>query len=56
MLRDGQVAEQGTHEQLMAIMGGVYRHLWEAQLTESTQVVAQEGAEVVNASGSKITK
>jgi ATP-binding cassette subfamily B (MDR/TAP) protein 7 len=36
VLRDGSVAEQGSHEELMAIPGGVYRRLWEAQLTEST--------------------
>lgn len=36
VLRDGSVAEQGSHEELMKIEGGVYRRLWEAQLTEST--------------------
>ena len=36
VLRDGSVAEQGSHEELMQIEGGVYRHLWEAQLTETT--------------------
>ena len=36
VLRDGSVAEQGSHEELMRIEGGVYRRLWEAQLTEST--------------------
>ena len=36
VLRDGAVAEQGSHEELMAIPDGVYRHLWDAQLTEST--------------------
>jgi ABC-type transport system involved in cytochrome bd biosynthesis fused ATPase/permease subunit len=38
VLRDGGVAEQGSHEELLNIEGGVYRHLWEAQLTENTQV------------------
>ncbi|RSH93196.1 Iron-sulfur clusters transporter atm1, mitochondrial [Saitozyma podzolica] len=38
VLRDGQVAEQGSHEELLAIEDGVYRRLWEAQLTENTQV------------------
>ncbi|WVR07997.1 iron-sulfur clusters transporter ATM1, mitochondrial [Kwoniella sp. DSM 27419] len=37
VLRDGQVVEQGSHEDLLAITGGVYQHLWHAQLTESTQ-------------------
>lgn len=36
VLRDGSVAEQGSHEDLLQIEGGVYRNLWEAQLTEST--------------------
>lgn len=30
------MAEQGTHEELVAIDGGVYSHLWQAQLSEST--------------------
>lgn len=37
VLRDGQVAEQGTHEELVAMEGGVYNRLWVAQLSESTQ-------------------
>lgn len=36
VLREGRVAEQGTHEELLAIEDGVYRNLWNAQLTEST--------------------
>ena len=36
VLQDGHVAEQGSHDQLMLVEGGVYRRLWEAQLTEST--------------------
>lgn len=32
MLRDGAVAEQGSHDELLKIDGGVYRNLWEAQL------------------------
>lgn len=43
MLRDGQVAEQGSHEELLAIEDGVYRRLWEAQLTENTQVKEGNG-------------
>ncbi|WWC65897.1 iron-sulfur clusters transporter ATM1, mitochondrial [Kwoniella dejecticola CBS 10117] len=37
VLQDGKVAEQGSHEQLLEIDGGVYQRLWQAQLTESTQ-------------------
>nr|ODN90933.1 iron-sulfur clusters transporter ATM1, mitochondrial [Cryptococcus depauperatus CBS 7855] len=36
VLQDGHVAEQGTHEQLLSIPGGVYSSLWQAQLSEST--------------------
>ncbi|ORX37664.1 hypothetical protein BD324DRAFT_622810 [Kockovaella imperatae] len=43
VLQDGHVAEQGSHDQLMHIQGGVYRRLWEAQLTESTSVNEDEG-------------
>jgi len=47
VLRDGSVAEQGSHEALMQIEGGVYRHLWEAQLTETTAAPVE--AKVVEA-------
>jgi ABC transporter ATM len=36
------VAEQGTHEELVAITGGVYSRLWQAQLSESTQTIDEE--------------
>ncbi|AFR97089.1 iron-sulfur clusters transporter ATM1, mitochondrial [Cryptococcus neoformans C23] len=42
VLQDGYVAEQGTHEQLLAMPGGVYHRLWQAQLTESTQPTDEE--------------
>ncbi|KIR71684.1 iron-sulfur clusters transporter ATM1, mitochondrial [Cryptococcus deuterogattii CA1014] len=42
VLQDGYVAEQGTHEQLLAMTGGVYHRLWQAQLTESTQPTDEE--------------
>lgn len=42
VLQDGYVAEQGTHEQLLAMPGGVYHGLWQAQLTESTQPTEEE--------------
>lgn len=42
VLQDGYVAEQGTHEQLLAVTGGVYHRLWQAQLTESTQPIDEE--------------
>jgi len=46
VLQDGRVAEQGSHEQLIAISGGVYKRLWDAQLTENTQVNQDEADEV----------
>ncbi|ODN94819.1 iron-sulfur clusters transporter ATM1, mitochondrial [Cryptococcus wingfieldii CBS 7118] len=42
VLQDGTVAEQGTHEQLLAHTGGVYQKLWQAQLSESTQPTEEE--------------
>ncbi|WWD20363.1 iron-sulfur clusters transporter ATM1, mitochondrial [Kwoniella shandongensis] len=57
VLRDGKVAEQGSHEELMKIEGGVYYRLWQAQLTESTQATAadpqREEAEVVKTTSEK---
>lgn len=46
VLRDGQVAEQGTHTELMSIQGGVYQDLWNAQLQDSI-TPAGEGEEIV---------
>ncbi|KAL7425175.1 Iron-sulfur clusters transporter atm1, mitochondrial [Cryptotrichosporon argae] len=43
VLQDGRVAEQGTHDQLLANIGGVYWNLWQAQLTENTQEKAGTG-------------
>ena len=31
VLKDGYVAEQGTHSQLMAREGGLYRSMWDQQ-------------------------
>lgn len=45
VLQDGQVKEQGSHEELLTINGGVYSNLWAAQLSENTQV--KEGEEEV---------
>lgn len=46
VLRDGQVAEQGTHNDLLAIEGGVYQNLWNAQLQDN---VTPNGGEKENA-------
>lgn len=37
VLRGGVVAEQGSHEDLMKIDGGVYSNLWKAQLQDGTE-------------------
>lgn len=44
MLRNGYVAEQGTHSELMEIDSGVYADLWNAQLhdTVPTKSVPEE--------------
>lgn len=42
VLKSGKVAEQGSHETLMQIENGVYRRLWEAQLSENTQDIPKE--------------
>ena len=34
VLAEGQIAERGTHEQLLAIKGGTYAHMWELQAQE----------------------
>lgn len=36
MLKDGKVAEQGTHQQLLAIENGVYAQLWHHQSQEAS--------------------
>lgn len=47
VLQEGRVAEQGTHEELMRNVGGVYYNLWQAQLTESIKEEAEEIEEVL---------
>lgn len=37
VLQDGQVVEQGKHDELLRIQDGVYHNLWNAQLTESVK-------------------
>jgi ATP-binding cassette subfamily B protein len=41
VLKGGRVAEEGTHEELMAIPGGIYRRTWDIQ---SAAVEGGEGA------------
>ncbi|CAK9784553.1 unnamed protein product [Cutaneotrichosporon oleaginosum] len=54
VLQDGHVVEQGTHEELLQITGGVYYNLWQAQLTESVkEEVEVLGEEAPLAAGDK---
>jgi len=56
VLQEGRVAEQGSHEQLLAIEGGVYSRLWQAQLSESTSGKDGESAGQVEAEGGEVSK
>ena len=51
VLKDGQVAEQGTHSELMVKRGGLYRDMWRmqaAQMAFEKQAAEEEtGANVV---------
>ncbi|KAI5454993.1 Iron-sulfur clusters transporter atm1, mitochondrial [Naganishia albida] len=49
VLRDGKMVEQGSHEELMRIRGGVYQHLWNAQLHDNT--TSDSTSESTKASG-----
>ncbi|KAL1921354.1 uncharacterized protein VTP21DRAFT_11070 [Calcarisporiella thermophila] len=42
VLRDGQVVEQGHHEELLRLPSGVYRSMWEMQETAIHDSVKQE--------------
>ncbi|KAL6753645.1 hypothetical protein V8C86DRAFT_448357 [Haematococcus lacustris] len=44
VLRDGLVAEQGSHEALMAQPEGLYRAMWELQAAEQQEDEGEEGA------------
>jgi ATP-binding cassette subfamily B protein/ATP-binding cassette subfamily C protein/ATP-binding cassette subfamily B multidrug efflux pump len=37
VLNHGRIAEQGRHEDLLAIEGGLYRRLWELQQLEERE-------------------
>jgi ABC-type multidrug transport system fused ATPase/permease subunit len=41
VLRDGRVAEQGTHDELIAL-GGMYREIYDVQLRDQEAVAQQE--------------
>ncbi|KAL1405060.1 Iron-sulfur clusters transporter atm1, mitochondrial [Vanrija albida] len=42
VLQDGRLAEQGTHDELLQNVGGVYWNLWQAQLTETVKEAVDE--------------
>ena len=49
MLKDGQVAEQGTHEELMRA-GGLYYSMWQQQVSDvSADAALPESAETAPA-------
>jgi hypothetical protein len=41
---DGCVAERGTHDELLAIPGGVYRGMWQRQLSDTAALAASADA------------
>lgn len=45
VLQDGRLAEQGTHDELLQNVGGVYWNLWQAQLTETVKEAVDEQME-----------
>ncbi|GAA5967734.1 hypothetical protein JCM11641_005749 [Rhodosporidiobolus odoratus] len=55
-LRDGEVAEQGTHSSLMARPDGVYRRMWEQQNSSLYEIVEEGEGEVKIAEGEAIKK
>lgn len=42
VLKDGEAVEQGSHEDLLQIDGGVYQHLWNAQLADAAETKAAQ--------------
>ncbi|BEI97107.1 hypothetical protein CcaverHIS631_0206960 [Cutaneotrichosporon cavernicola] len=59
VLQEGHVVEQGTHEELLQITGGVYYNLWQAQLTESIKEeveVYESDPEVLTDAAKEVTK
>ena len=57
VLKDGYVAEQGTHSQLMAKEGGLYRSMWDQQnemiheQIEELEELEEEGEEPFKKAG-----
>jgi len=54
VLHDGQIAEQGTHEELLAIEGGLYRHYHDLQFRWD-EIASPEREQGVPQSGSEAT-
>ena len=45
VLKDGVVAERGTHEELLARPGGVYADMWEQQSSAEAEAEMEGGKE-----------
>ena len=43
VLKDGEVAEQGSHQELLSRTDGVYAHLWRNQSQEATMESILDG-------------
>ncbi len=48
VLKDGTVAEQGSHEQLLKVDNGVYSNLWRAQLHDGPDTASSTDGEVID--------
>ena len=45
MLRDGEIAERGKHDHLVA-MGGLYSSMWNAQLKSNEEIANAVASEM----------
>lgn len=43
MLSDGQIAERGNHDELVAQPQGIYHRMWNAQLKSNSEAMTAAG-------------